>query len=415
MTEVALRYVGVPDGPKRFIPEFGCETETFTVPAGGNRPALDYHVPPHMRGDFRPNDLANFEPEKQYRTDDLGRVLCYAQTKAGENCSKRAVNRFPRCESHGGRLHPLDKIAKDEENASNSTEAQALSRYRQFQAGQIGVDDLDDEELAACGFRSTDGRIYKPRNIPREMAQAFTRAIYERANAEIRSLAVDAARTMGEIMLNKTIEPDVRLKAAITLVERNLGKTPTVVAITGDKPFEEIFDDIAHGTREASRARREANTIDVEVVGERPNPVVTVDESGQSDATGDRSPVTGTASDEVVSEQAVRSDPPTPENGESVRDARLYERNEAVLAQSLHFEYDLGDHSDEIKKATGKRYVSRTLGIDITQPGVPFIRIETDLPNGNKCVKHVDPEAISTPKPKKKADLKRKAYTLSDF
>lgn len=414
----ALRYVGTPDGPNRFIAEFGCETPTFTIPHGGPLPALDYHVPPNMRGDFRPKDLANYDSEKDYRTDNLGKVLCYGTTKAGNKCRNRAVNRYPRCEFHGGRLHPLDKLIKDKENATNQQEGQALSRYRQFQAGQITVDDLDDEELAACGFRATNGAIFKPRNIPREMAQAFTRAIYERANAEIRSLAVEAAKTMGEIMLNKTIEPDIRLKAAITLVERNLGKTPTVVAITGDKPFEEIFDDIAHGTREQSRQRR-AITSERVVEAE----VVDPPQSGDSEANayGDKTIDDGVGSSEGQldtgnsgdSDEPVQEDP-MGNRSESARDARLFARDDAILAQTIEvkpFEYDLSDSSEEVKRATKRRYATKVLEVD----PLPYVRTETDLPNGNRLIKYVEPEPVSTPKRGKKTDLKRKLYTLSDF
>ena len=209
-----------------------------------------------MRGDYRPQDLANFDPQKNYRTDVLGKVLCYAFNQSGERCSKRAVNRYPRCDIHGGRLHPLDKLVRDEEKAANEAEGQALSRYRQFLAGQLSVDDLEDEELATCGFRAANGSIFKPKNVPREMAQAFTRAIYERAQAELRSLTVEAAQTMGEIMKNKNVEPDIRLKAALSIVERNLGKTPQVYAITDAKAYEEVFDGILHVSRDESRRAR---------------------------------------------------------------------------------------------------------------------------------------------------------------
>ena len=33
-----------------------------------------------------------------------------------------------------------------------------LTRYEQFKRGIITVDDLEDDELAACAFRSKDGR-----------------------------------------------------------------------------------------------------------------------------------------------------------------------------------------------------------------------------------------------------------------
>jgi hypothetical protein len=414
-----VKFAGSPDGPQRYVDELGCAVGTFTAEPKGPYDSLRHHVPLKMRGDFRPEDLANFNPEKIYRTDALGKVLCYAKTKADVLCKKRAVNRYPRCDSHGGRLHPLDRIVHDEETAANESEGQSLSRYRQFQAGQITVDDLDDEELATCGFRSEkNGVIYRPKNVPRELAQAFTRAMYERAQAELRSLTMDAVHTVGEIFKNKNNEPDIRLKGALAVIERNLGKTPQVVALTGDKGFEEVFSDILSGSREESRRSRvESERIqDVEIVddiiGERPNHVDTVEESDRRHESADQPTVPISTALEVVSDEKSRGSDP-----ESQRDPRLYERNPAILAQTLEikpFEYDLSNKAVDIAAATRKRYASRALGIDLSGPRVPYIIEETKLVNC--CViRAIDPDTIKIAQPSKQAVNKRKTFTLNDF
>ena len=136
-----VRPVGMPDGPKVFVPEIGKEVGTFNAEPGGKVPALKHHVPLKCRGPYRPEELANYEPEKTYRTDPFGYMLCTRFTLAGERCDKRAVNRYPACTVHGGRLHPLDKLQKE---IPEDKEAQELSRYQQFLAKQIDVDDLDD-------------------------------------------------------------------------------------------------------------------------------------------------------------------------------------------------------------------------------------------------------------------------------
>jgi hypothetical protein len=334
MNAPAVRFVGYPDGPKQFIAELGCEVGTFTAEPGGKFPALTWHVPLKMRGDYRAEDLANYDPQTPYRTDRLGKVLCYGYTKAGERCSKRAVNRYPRCDQHGGTLHPLDKIVNDTESAANNAQAQSLSRFRQFQAGQITVDDLDDEELAMCGFRGKNGAIYRPKNVPRELAQAFTKAIYERAQEELRSLT------------------------------------------------------------EASRNQRVQSERPLEIEGEIVEPP-----GLESDSEDDRR----------NNESSVDEDP---------RDARLFSRDPAILAQSVEikpFEYDLSDHTKEIKKATQKRYASRTLGVDLTRPKVPLIVEKHSLPNGGTRIRHVNPETIKVAAPNKNAVNKRKSFTLSDF
>ena len=421
-----VKFVGKPTGPMRFIPELGCETATFVEPPGGKKPALNYHVPLNMRGDYRPDDLANYDPQKAYRTDVLGKVLCYAYSKTGDRCNKRAVNRFPRCDVHGGRLHPLDKIVSDTQEGANSQEQQSLSRYRQFLAGQLTVDDLDDEELACCGFRAANGSIFKPRNVPREIAQAFQRAIYERAQAELRSLTVEAAQTMGEIMKNKTIEPDIRLKAALSIIERNLGKTPQVIAVTEAKAYEEVFDGILSVSRSESRAARgiesssaaiesASNTIDVEVV--ESESLGTEEQSDANSVPEESNDIQSpfgveSSANSVVAHGITQSNASLDTIGS---DARLFERNPAILAQTIEvkpFEYDLSDKSEDIKKATRKRYAAKAFA---DKPDVPFVLIKTPLNNGRT---HVVIDSSKLPKPKTPSKSKvaqRKSYTLSDF
>lgn len=352
-----IRYVGLADGPMTFIPELGCEVPTFKQEPGGKKLALNYHIPPSMRGDFRPTDLANYDPNKEYRTDVTGRVLCYAVNKSGLKCSKRAQNRTPRCIVHGGRLHPLDKIVQDKEE---TTESQGLSRYRQFVAGQITANDLDDEELAACGFRGVDGRIFKPRNVPRELAQAFTRAIYERAQQELRSNTVKAAQVMAGIMVDESVDASIRLKAAESIIERNLGKTPQVVAITGQAAYEEIFSEITGGPRDESRRVREI-------------------ESAQSDII--EADVIYDSTDDSVDESTTASPNLEPAQHNSVigeqdfRDSRLFQRNEAILAQTVEikpFEFDLRAE----------------------EPGSPLVREKTITKDGRIRIRHVDPNDL---------------------
>ena len=272
MTRTAVELLGKPDGPAKFVPELGCEVETFKQPA--EKPCLTWHVPLEMRGDFRPTDLANYSPEKPYRTNSFGKVLCYAKTKTGgEYCERKAVNRYPRCVLHGGSLHPLDKVATDKDRAEN----ESLTRYQQFKAKLIDVEELDDEELALCGFRSPkNGVVYRPKNIPREVTQAFQKALFDRATKALKAGVVGAANTLVDLATDSSVENSVRLKAAQDILDRNLGKATQVVSITTDAPWEEVFSAITTVSRDESRAARaiessrvpSENALDVEVVPE---------------------------------------------------------------------------------------------------------------------------------------------------
>jgi hypothetical protein len=249
MTRTAVELMGKPDGPEVFRPELGCKVGTFTQTH--EKPCLSWHVPLELRGDFRPKDLANYKPEKDYRTDSYGKVLCYEKIK-GRYCARKAINRYPRCSMHGGGLHPLDKVATEED----LTEREGMSRYKQFKAKLITVDDLDDEELAMCGFRTKNGSIYRPKNVPRELIQAFQRAIFDRATAELKSGVVESAKTLVRLATDPNVDDAIALRAAQDVLDRNLGKAPQTVSVSFESPWEEVFSGIAQVSREESRRAR---------------------------------------------------------------------------------------------------------------------------------------------------------------
>lgn len=268
LTSATPKFVGNPDGPKVFVPELGWEVGTFTKEPGGKHPALRHHVPVNCRGPFRADQLANYDASREYRCDSFGFVLCYETNKDGNLCKRKAVNRSPYCNFHGGRVHPLDKLVDPEADIAAENPGESLSRYQQYLAKQISTEDLDDDEIMNFGFRDEKtGRIFKPRNISRDMVNAFTKAMYDRALTELKSSALEAAKTLATIMNDPAVDAPVRVKAAEAILDRTLGKAPQVVAITGTAPWEEVFEGIAPITREESRRRR-GIVVEGEVVGE---------------------------------------------------------------------------------------------------------------------------------------------------
>jgi hypothetical protein len=259
---------------------------------------------------------------------------------------------------------------------------------------------------------------------------------------------------MGEIMKNKNVEPDIRLKAALSIIERNLGKTPQVIAITDAKAYEEVFDGIVTLTREQSRATRQlTSAIDAEVIdpeqpvdtqtdGDNNAPIGNGDNTieqrttesiqvehgsisgepskestlGDSGTNGDTGRSAPTINDCTSPLGTVCKDGQCPFHfGERLSDARLYERNEAILAQTVEikpFEYDLSNHTDAIKKETQKRYAKRAfdntpdlpLLLTRTQPEIDYVHYEFDPSNLPKAKT-----------PSKSQAAQRKSYTLSDF
>jgi hypothetical protein len=140
-----------------------------------------------------------------------------------------------------------------------------MSRYQLFLAGQLTVEDLDDEELLAMGFRTSHNTIFKPKNVPRDMVTQFTRAIFDRSLDKLKSSALDAANTLSSIMLDDSVDANVRVKAATEILDRTIGKAPLQVSINPGAAWEGVFEGLFSGTREDSRLNR-AQPLDVDEV-----------------------------------------------------------------------------------------------------------------------------------------------------
>jgi hypothetical protein len=383
MSMTSVELVGTADGPMRYVDALDTAVPTFTTKAKNK---LDYHVPLEYRGDYSPKDLPNYDPKYKYRVDAYGKALCEGVTKSGVSCGKRSVNRALYCEWHGGGLHPNDRVLKQ-----SDTRAEAdLSRYEQFKRGIITVEDLEDDELAACAFRSKDGRLYAPKNMPRELMQEFNKALYRRADIEMKKHTVDSVKAVAEIMQSTAVEPEVRLKAATFLIERNLGKTPQVIAFQTTAPWEEVFDDIAHNR---IRAIEQDAPIEAEVITE--------DESASVRILPD---------EDVTQALAVEDDLYKSRNGIplievpdvetiSVKES-LKTRNPAIMAQETEvkeFTYDLNDHATQVKAERRKRYIARAMGnTQVDQPAYPLRRITEVRFTGN-VLKWVDERRVHHP------------------
>ena len=358
----SLELVGAADGPMRYVDALDKAVPTFK---DKSKNTLDFHVPLECRGDYKPKDLPNYDPKYKYRVDAYGKVLCSGIAKSsGVKCSKRAMHRTEYCEVHGSALHPFDKIKREPKPEDE------LTRYEQFKRGIITVDDLEDDELAACAFRSKDGRLYAPKSMPRELMQEFNKALYRRADIEMKKHTVDSVKAVAEIMQSTAVEPEVRLKAATFLIERNLGKTPQVIAFQTTAPWEEIFDDIAHN-RPVNAIEKEP-ILDVEVIPDE-------NQDGASNATADtelHQPVGGT--EQVTGGRNGIPLVVTPHQKISVKES-LKTRNPAILAQETEvkeFTYDLNDHVTQVNAARRKRYIARAMGEhDVDQPAHALTRI----------------------------------------
>lgn len=251
--------VGAPDGTPMMRHEFGRKVGTFTKrrkdldpPNWHSRPPLMFHVPREFRGNYRPGELANFNPEYEYIVDSSGYRMCEANTQKGTGlCKVRAANRQPYCESHGARLHPLDKISPE------TTDPAKMTRYQLLLHGYIDVEDLTDEEISN-GMMDSGGPQHRVM-LPRELYRKILDRHYDRAQEILKEALVPALLSLVDIANNEDeiYEAQDRLKAIAMIKDHVLGKAPQVVQIGPAKePWQQLVAGMATTTRSESRAAR---------------------------------------------------------------------------------------------------------------------------------------------------------------
>lgn len=272
--------VGEPDGPMKFIPEFGFEVGTFTDPRkdlykkrDSGTSSLMHHVPRDKRGVYRPEQVADYDPEEyDYEVDDKGYCICTAMTKTGTPCRRRANNMSWLCVGHGGKLHPYDKVVNTQRNemedhrgevggVGRGADPELIERMTRFQKlcqGIISVEDLDDEEIARGQCRRADGTFSAnpPKMIPKAIHDRMVSVLFERANEAFKVALIPAVITLGKIANGDAYEPADRIKAASLIVDRVMGKNADVVVHKQDAPWEMALSTITAGSRADSRIAR---------------------------------------------------------------------------------------------------------------------------------------------------------------
>lgn len=130
-------------------------------------------------------------------------------------------------------------------------------RYVAFLEGRLSADQLDDEELMRGQIREDSGRFGKGTNmVPRKMLNQLQKTTVARTNDELRKNAFKSAESLTDIATNKAYEPKDRLKAAMYLLDRVLGKTPQQVTITEDRRYEIMLSGLESGVRAERQEER---------------------------------------------------------------------------------------------------------------------------------------------------------------
>lgn len=276
-----VELVGEPDGPVTWVPELALEVPTYLTPGskGMSAPTLQHHVPYAYRGPYKLDQAMVPMPENVRVNPSNGNVLCCIDPYYNnyKECTTAAQNRTRFCERHGGALHPFDKLLSDPKAFSDYG-----SRYQQFKNGQLGVIDLDDEELAyqvikprsmmKVDFRnqsSKDVIQLRKQTLTNEQRAAMADELMRRREADLQAALGGAIKSLIDISTSDVYEGADRVKASTFIIEKVMGKAPEKLQIEQTKPWETVFSGVAGGTREEARAARELdNFVDVEVVND---------------------------------------------------------------------------------------------------------------------------------------------------
>ena len=380
-------YMGDPDGPMRFIKSLGMEVPTYIAP----RPDLktqyrnaesficvDYHVPPHMRGPYKPTELADYDPDKPYPLTRTSKVRCGGLKPDGQICQKSAMHRTGFCPNHGGALHPADKMFSTHRGIMPTSGTAHMSRLQMVEMGIIPISELTDDEIARQQVHEADGTFSKKSPVLNAKLVAQMRAeFFERADRLVRQQTLPLIEEMQRIALSTVEEAKDKIAAITWLTERALGKTPDVLITNKtDAPFEQLMGDITGGSREDYRNRTAINdpmTIDGTVV---------IDDEIEDEDDPFAGAITATPTqNELRTAAPIQHDAPTglsfptaPTGGEpGNNDSQINIAAERKAAK------------DRIKQARNRRYAARARGLD-SVVNLPYEVVfkESVLKNGDK-------------------------------
>jgi hypothetical protein len=106
--------------------------------------------------------------------------------------------------------------------------------------GEEDVADWTDEELRRGRKMDKNGafRGRDPVMIPKAVTDELTRRLLSQAQAIMRDNLVAAVEILTEIATDPSVEARDKLKAISMIVDRVMGKEPTKVELTTDKPWQ---------------------------------------------------------------------------------------------------------------------------------------------------------------------------------
>lgn len=191
--------------------------------------------------------------------DEVERRICESDdcegTEVGNTrkcggCLQKLTDQGWKIRKNGAMYNPTTGV-RIAPGGSVTVSANYNPRMMALMAGEINVEDLDEDELARGMCRNLNGEFPKkiPNMVPKAMYDRMTRELFERSDQKLREGLVDAVESLVEMIGDKEVDASTRLKATTWMFERLRGKVPDVVQITQEKPFEQVLTHIHRGPR----------------------------------------------------------------------------------------------------------------------------------------------------------------------
>lgn len=160
-----------------------------------------------------------------------------------------------------------DEVAEDPQAA-----ARAMHEIRSLRDEELLAAELSQKSLVS--LPTAVRKLYRQNpNNPRIRAlyDDLVRELYDRTDDALRSALPEAVDTMLNVMADGEKDAD-RLKAAVYVFERMRGKTPDVLDVRQDKPFQVILERLIAGPRMAAErlnaVEEDTEPLDAEIVSE---------------------------------------------------------------------------------------------------------------------------------------------------
>lgn len=130
--------------------------------------------------------------------------------------------------------------------ADGSVDVRVTGRYAKLLTGELEIEDLDTEELARGQLKDKNGRFTgrPPKFLPRQILDQMRSEHHKRVNAVLEESLSDVVKIMRGVAMDKKADPATRLKAAIYIYERFMGKVPDRVDVTKGSKVEAIVEQI---------------------------------------------------------------------------------------------------------------------------------------------------------------------------